>query len=48
MHCTPQKYEKLKLHARELAEDAKDMAGLMGEKEMIKTKLDVMKEMLAE
>ena len=26
-------YEKLKLHARELAEDAEDMAELMGEKD---------------
>lgn len=42
------RYETLKLHARELAEDADDMAGLMGEKETIKTKLDAMKEMLAE
>ncbi|MDG6997913.1 MAG: hypothetical protein JRN15_02230 [Nitrososphaerota archaeon] len=42
------RYEKLKLHARELAEDADDMVGLMGEKETIKTKLDAMKEMLAE
>jgi hypothetical protein len=42
------RYEKLKLHAIELAEDAEDMAGLMGEKDRIKTKLDAMKEMLVE
>ena len=41
------RYEKLKLHARELAEDAEDMAELMGEKDAMKTKLDVMKEMMA-
>ena len=38
------RYEKLKLHARELAED---MAELMGETDTMKTKLDAMKEMLA-
>ena len=42
------RYEKLKLHARELAEDAEDMAELMGEKDTMKTKLDAMKEMLVE
>ena len=41
-------YEKLTLHAGELAEDAEDMASLMGEMETIKTKLDAMKEMLVE
>ncbi|MDG6933994.1 MAG: hypothetical protein JRN68_04800 [Nitrososphaerota archaeon] len=42
------RYEKLKLHARELVEDAEDMAELMGEKDTMKAKLDAMKEMLAE
>ena len=42
------RYEKLKLHAMELAEDAEDMAELMGEKDTMKTKLDAMKEMLIE
>ena len=36
------------MHAKELAEDAEDMAELMGEKDTMKTKLDAMKEMLAE
>ena len=42
------RYEKLTLHARELAEDAEGMASLMGEMETIRTKLDAMKEMLVE
>lgn len=41
------RYEKLKLHGMELAEDAEYMAELMGEKDTMKTKLDAMKEMLA-
>lgn len=42
------RHEKLKLHAKEPTEDAEDMAELMGEKDTMKTKLDAMKEMLAE
>ncbi len=42
------RYKKLKLHAMKLAEDAEDMAELIVEKDIMKTKLDAMKEMLAE
>ena len=40
--------EKLQQHAGELAEDAEDIAELIGEKDMMKTKLGAMKEMLME
>lgn len=42
------KAEKLKLHAQELGEDAKDMVAILGEPETMNPKLEAMMEMLVE